>query len=80
MANQEVRFLLTLAATAQKFNRRPSDLIGIDGDAEPVVALAFDIAAAVRLTQEETEWNKQLFGGLAPAANANQPTIKTEYW
>lgn len=80
VTNQKGNFLLSLAATAQKFSLRPSDLIGIDCAAEPVIALAFDLAAAVRLQRAESEWQEKYFGeGSAPKANPNEK-IHTEYW
>lgn len=75
MRNQAGAFLLSLAATASKFSQRPSQLLGIDTEAEPVVALAFDLAAAFRLQQAENEWNAELFGDKPKQTEGN-----VEYW
>ena len=44
--------MLAIVATAKAFSIRPSDLMAID---DPVLALAFDLAAAVRLRESAAE-------------------------
>jgi hypothetical protein len=44
--------MLAIVATAKQFSIRPSELMAI---ADPVLALAFDLAATVRLQQELKE-------------------------
>lgn len=50
--NQNGCFLLSLAATAERFSLRPSEIFGIEDD---TVALSFDLAAAWRLAVAERE-------------------------
>ena len=44
--------MLAIVATAKAFSIRPSDLMAID---DPVLALNFDLAAAVRLRESAEE-------------------------
>lgn len=55
-----------MALTAQKFGKRPSQLMGLS---DPVIALDFDNAAAMRLQQWEDERTAAMFGG-----RDNQPS------
>jgi hypothetical protein len=55
-----------LAATAQKFGCRPSDLVCLR---DPVLALDFDLAAAARLLAAE----RAAAEGLAPDAPEREP-------
>jgi hypothetical protein len=49
--------MLALAATAKTFGQRPSTLMRIE---DPVLSLAFDLAAAARLAEESRRASEEL--------------------